>query len=89
MTRASDAYAHLLDAIETEAPPCRGDSRYLADQLPIEVLGELQLVCSTCPVFRLCRAYALAERPPAGVWAGERWSERKRPGRPRKGAADA
>lgn len=84
MSRATDAFAALVDALEAETPPCRGDLRYLADQLSIKDMGEIQLLCSTCPAFRLCRAYALAERPSSGVWAGERWIEKKRPGRPRK-----
>ena len=88
MTRETVAYAVLLDAIDAETPPCSGDARYTADILSHDDTATLQLVCSTCPVLRLCRTYALAARPPAGVWAGERWAEKKRPGRP-KGAARA
>ncbi len=82
MTRAEIAYTALTTAIANESPPCRGDRRFTADELLPEEMGALQLVCSTCPLFGLCRAYALAARPPAGVWAGERWAEKRRPGRP-------
>jgi len=82
MTRAATAYAALVAALEQEPPPCRGDNRYLSEHGDID--PELQLRCSTCPVFQLCRDYALADRPAAGIWAGERWADKRKPGRPRK-----
>lgn len=82
MTRASDAYAALIRAVETTCPPCRGDDRYLSDHGPIP--EDMAAMCATCPVMDLCCAYALADRPQAGVWAGERWDKPRRPGRPSK-----
>ena len=81
MTRAADALAALHEAIADDPPPCRGDDRYIDDN---PALPELQLVCSTCFAFPECRAYALTARPAAGIWAGERWTEKRRPGQPRK-----
>lgn len=82
MTRAANALAALHEAITDDPPPCRGDDRYIQDGTP--VAPELQLKCSTCTAFLECRAYALAARPKAGIWAGERWNTPRKPGRPRK-----
>jgi len=82
MTRAADAYAALVIATEAVTPPCRDDDRYLTDHGPIPT--DVTAKCAACSVLALCRTYALAERPKAGIWAGERWTEKRRPGRPRK-----
>jgi len=85
MTRAADAYQALVASLEHQAPACHDDARYLTDAGPIH--PELLQLCAACPVFTECRQYALVARPPAGVWAGERWTTPKLAGRPRKGVA--
>ena len=81
MRRTTTAYTDLVAAIEANAAPCRGDDRYTADTLTPEEMGEVKEKCSACPVFLLCRDYAFAARPPAGIWAGKRWGAKKPSGR--------
>jgi hypothetical protein len=74
MTAASDAYQALHTAMETMSPLCRDDSRFIDDTINPARVVEL---CRVCPLFAACRAYAIAARPKAGIYAGRRWSGTK------------
>jgi hypothetical protein len=73
MTAASDAYQALHSAMETTSPLCRDDSRFIDDTINPARVVEL---CNLCPLFAACRAYAIAARPSAGIYAGRRWHGR-------------
>lgn len=88
MTKADTAYAQLLSALAVESPACGGNSLYTADHVAADELRFLEKICASCPVFTECQNYARAARPPAGIWAGSNWAEKKPNGRP-KGTSDA
>lgn len=70
MSRATEAYTRLTDALAAVAVPCRQDPRFIEDGYPVD---ELAPICHDCPVIALCRDYAAIAKPKAGVWAGQRW----------------
>ncbi|MFJ2542743.1 WhiB family transcriptional regulator [Microbacterium sp. NPDC087589] len=77
---AEEAFTALSNALDIVAPGCRDDGRFTLDphELQREELGFLSVrVCWPCPVRDLCRAYAEAARPAAGVWAGRVYGPRR------------
>ena len=77
---AEAEYATLQDALQQYTPPCAGDNRYTADELDEATRAELSAGCDLCTIRPLCRAYATAARPRAGMWAGRHYSNaRKEP----------
>lgn len=70
MTTAEDALKALDLAMQDVDPACQGDGRFVLDDQPAHTL---RYICNECPLIELCRAYAKAAKPPAGVWAGRRW----------------
>jgi hypothetical protein len=86
MTRASEAFRLLNLALIDTDPACQNDDRFILDDQPADTLA---YICHACPLLTLCRTYAVTAKPPAGVWAGQRWSGPRRPGRPRKEPANA
>lgn len=70
MTRATDAYTELLEAMEDYRPKCRDDIRFISDDYRA---AELAPTCRRCPVFPECETYAQIAKPKGGVWAGKRW----------------
>lgn len=87
MRDAPDEWEQLSRAMEDTSAACDGDARFTLDRADIDadMLAALQLVCSSCPVLALCDAFAVASRPPLGVWAGVQYPRRR--GRGRKKAA--
>ncbi|WP_183084999.1 WhiB family transcriptional regulator [Mycetocola manganoxydans] len=85
-TRAGAAANDLVTALLDGEPSCRGDDRFTADSLANEDAVSCRKICKACPVFEVCRAYAAATRPAAGMWAGRRYGGRQKEGEamPRK-----
>jgi hypothetical protein len=76
MTRASEAYDLLHTAMTTTLAPCAGIGLFTADDLSAADKAVLTPICDTCPLFDLCRDYADAARPTAGLWAGKTYGTR-------------
>lgn len=55
---------------------CAGDARFIRDHPSTEDVEAVRAVCAACPLFEACAAYARAERPTAGFWAGVLWRDR-------------
>ena len=70
MSRASDAYTRLQDAMTSTDPACQGDDRFTDDD---QAIGELAPICRACKVYDLCATYAELDRPLAGIFAGKRY----------------
>ncbi|WP_407662084.1 WhiB family transcriptional regulator [Microbacterium gorillae] len=70
-TRSLRQSRALHDALHDSPPPCTGDTRFTHDEWSPTELTELATICHSCPVRTLCRAFADAERPTAGYWAGK------------------
>jgi hypothetical protein len=81
MSRASDAYAVLTEAMVDTDPACQNDSRFVADDQPAD---ELAPICNACPLLELCATYGDLERPKAGIWAARRY----RTNQPRRAAGE-
>lgn len=64
-------HAALVAAMETETPGCDGLEVFTRDRFsdPEEV-EMMRGICRECPLLDLCRAFAAAGRPAAGMWAG-------------------
>lgn len=80
----SDAlYMALMAEIERHGSRCAGDDRFIDDDTPA---AELAPICDRCPAREACEAFAAAEKPLGGIWAGRRWATEKRlkPAPPRK-----
>lgn len=73
MTKVGDAYAALIDAMETVDPACADDALFTADALEQEDAAFVATLCSACPLVQLCKNYAQIERPKAGFWAGKHY----------------
>ena len=76
MSKASDAYNTLHNAMTTTIAPCSGLDLFTADDLNAADMAVLVPICETCPLFALCDAFGQAARPAAGVWAGKRYATR-------------
>lgn len=71
---ADMAWARLSAALRDSAPGCAGLDIFTADQLTGDQLDFCDGICTRCPVFDLCDAFALAARVQAGFWAGRLFS---------------
>ena len=69
-TKGAHELALLTLAIQSVEIPCAADDRYVMDEMDAQILAP---ICAPCPVFDLCRAYALKAKPEGGIWAGRRW----------------
>ncbi|WP_394289091.1 WhiB family transcriptional regulator [Microbacterium sp.] len=81
MSRGDAEYLALHAALNETTPPCSNDPRFILDAnayAPGEAAELKRTVCNPCPLLRLCRAYAEAARPEAGVWAGRTYPSTKR-----------
>jgi hypothetical protein len=83
MTRSEkgqEEYRALTDALHDVTPPCSPDWRFVQerDQVDEQDLIAMRLACARCPLSDLCRSYADAARPSAGMWAGRYWGRRER-----------
>jgi len=63
------AIENLAD--ENISTPCFGNELFTMDFIHGDDIGD---ICTPCPVFTLCKNYAVIARPEAGVWAGRRWN---------------
>lgn len=61
----------LQHALEATVPPCRGDDRFIDDDVLARDVAD---VCHRCPIYTPCRDYAAATKPKGGIWAGQRWT---------------
>lgn len=73
MTNATTAYTALQNAMTETDPECQNDGRFILDDQPADSLA---YICERCPLVNLCRTYAAAEQPKAGIWAGKRWGRK-------------
>jgi len=71
-SRAAEQYAALTEALTEQDPACLGNEWFTfdPDDLDTDFRGELAKICDRCPLFDLCRAFAVAEHPAGGMWAG-------------------
>lgn len=49
---------------------CRREDPELFFTYVAEQIEDAKVVCARCPVLKQCRAYALDNRIPSGIWAG-------------------
>lgn len=73
-TFAAHEYLALQRARERWPPPCEGDPRFVAEVDAATSTEIADLCLSTCPIRTQCMAYADKARPPAGLWAGYRFT---------------
>lgn len=78
MSAAFEAYDRLHAEMFEQIPNCLNDARFISDDTDPESVAHL---CMFCPLLGPCAAYARAARP-AGIWAGRRWAQKRRPDRP-------
>lgn len=71
MSKASDAYRALTEAMDDTPPACLGNDLFTKDTPSKNDAASMSSICKTCPLFDLCRAYAQVDRPKAGFWAGK------------------
>lgn len=71
---AADAYAALQQAMERANPLCRGDNRFIQDELTSEQKRDMAELCSWCPLLAQCTNFA--PHADAGFWAGK-WRAQK------------
>lgn len=67
------AYGRLSAAMLDTPPACRNDFRFTLDDPAHD--NELAEICTGCPLYALCHAYAEIERPKGGLWAGKRYTQ--------------
>ncbi|MGO1544385.1 MAG: hypothetical protein ACTHXA_08600 [Gulosibacter sp.] len=67
---APKEHAALMAALIENTAPCDGDQRFTDERTSAE---ELRPICGARARGTLCRNYASAARPIAGVWAGHRY----------------
>lgn len=78
MTVSADiAWDALNAALEDVTPPCSGLPLFTADSRTDDERETCEVVCSRCPVFDLCDAYASAAADD-GYWAGAERSAKRR-----------
>lgn len=80
MTTADAAFDALDRGLASSRPACDGDERFTLDahQFQTDEVAFLSArYCWPCPVRALCRAYADAAKPAAGLWAGRIYGPRR------------
>ncbi|WP_454113354.1 WhiB family transcriptional regulator [Microbacterium maritypicum] len=70
-----DEYAQLMKATRRTPSPCRDVDAFTADRIDEGEEQRLAAICAACPVLEQCRAFAIAERPTVGFWAGMTWRQ--------------
>lgn len=74
-------HAALLQAMEDTPPACDGLETFTHDRFADpEQTDMMRGICHTCPVLELCKAFAIAGKPTAGMWAGMTPAEIRRVG---------
>lgn len=66
--RGAGEFAALQDALRDVQPSCQGVDAYTADRPSEDDVATMRAICASCPVQKLCQAYALAAKPQAGSW---------------------
>lgn len=70
--RAPAEWEIVTEAMKTDDPACWGIDAFTADSFyDDEERAMLADICAGCPLVELCRAFAIAEKPAAGFWAGQ------------------
>lgn len=68
--KASKLLRELWDRAPKEGANCVGEpEKWTSDELPTD--REAQIMCSSCDILELCRAYAEEARPAWSVWGGK------------------
>ncbi|MBB3158292.1 hypothetical protein FHS07_001988 [Microbacterium proteolyticum] len=70
--RGAREFAALQDALREVTPSCDGMDAYTADRPSEDDVETMRAICESCPVLKLCQAYAAAGRPSAGNWPASR-----------------
>lgn len=70
-----DLYEQLMSAIERDGAGCANNDDFIADGTHAATVAD---ICARCPVLSKCYAYAAEARPRAGIWAGQRWTSRRK-----------
>lgn len=73
--RAPDEYDALSRVLKKTEPGCRDVDEFTADRIRPDEIPKLAAICAACDVLQQCAAFAAAERPRAGFWAGKSWQE--------------
>ena len=64
-------HAALIRAMEDTPPACDGLESFTHDRFADpEQTGMMRGICRGCPLLELCRTFAIAGKPSAGMWAG-------------------
>lgn len=64
-------HAALIRAMEDTPPACDGLETFAADRFADpEQTDMMRGICHACPLLELCRTFAIAGKPTAGMWAG-------------------
>lgn len=78
--RALPHWEALVTAMDEHRPACRGDERFTLDRENVTEadLTAMHGICGSCPIRALCNAYAAADKPSGGYWAGRYWGRKER-----------
>jgi hypothetical protein len=76
--KGATEYAALVEAMETVRPACRDYELFTADTTDEAQQALAARLCAACPLRDLCRDYAEASKPTAGIWAGIPYPRRGR-----------
>ncbi|WP_460005024.1 WhiB family transcriptional regulator [Microbacterium xylanilyticum] len=64
-------HAALVRAMEDTPPACDGLEMFTHDRFfDPEQTEMMRGICHACPLLELCRTFAIAGKPTAGMWAG-------------------
>lgn len=81
-------HAALLQAMEDTPPACDGLETFTHDRFADpEQTDMMRGICHACPLLDLCRTFAAAGKPTAGMWAGMTPAEIRRLNAPAASAA--
>lgn len=81
-------HAALIRAMEDTPPACDGLEMFTADKfLDPEHTQMMRGICHACPLLKLCRAFAIAGKPTAGMWGGMTPADIRRLNTPKTAAA--
>ncbi|WP_425523021.1 WhiB family transcriptional regulator [Microbacterium salsuginis] len=64
--------------METDRPACRDYEFFTADHTGAAQKALASRLCAACPLRDLCRDYAEASKPTAGIWCGIPYPRRNR-----------
>lgn len=73
MARGDIEYAALIEAMDHTRAGCKGDPRFIRDDLTADDEREMARICAACPLADLCKTAVKAMPYPAGYWAGRQY----------------